>query len=84
LKRLREEGRHTVDENAIFRAIETMRSIADEATSASKIARRQRERRLRVIQGGRADAAPVSGAPKAERQTAEQPWERMLPVEEWS
>ena len=72
-------GRHTVDEDAIFRAIETMRSIADEATSASKIARRQRERRLRVIQGGRADAAPVSGAPKAERQTAEQPWERCYP-----
>lgn len=88
LKRLREEGRQTVDENAIFRAIETMRSIADEATSASKIARRQRERRLRVIQGGRIDppptAAPMTGPPKAERQTTGQPWERMLPVEEWS
>jgi putative transposase len=88
LKRLREEGRHTVDENAIFRAIETMRSIADEATSASKIARRQRERRLRVIQGGRTDppqpVPPMSGAPKAERRTTGQPWERMLPVEEWS
>lgn len=88
LKRLREEGRPTVDENAIFRAIETMRSIADEATSARKIARRQRERRLRVIQGGRVDppptAAPMTGPPKAERQTTGQPWERMLPVEEWS
>jgi putative transposase len=88
LKRLREEGRQTVDENTIFRAIETMRSIADEATNASKIARRHRERRLRVIQGGRTDppptASPANGAPNAPRETAGQPWERMLPVEEWS
>lgn len=88
LKRLREDGRQTVDENTIFRAIETMRSIADEATRASKTARRQRERRLRVIQGGRVDPlpapAPVNGLPAAPREVTEQPWERMLPVEEWS
>lgn len=59
LKRLRDEGRQTVDENDIFRAIETMRSITDKATNASKTARRQRERRLRVIQGGR--ARPAAG-----------------------
>jgi putative transposase len=86
LKRLREEGRQTVDENTIFRAIETMRSIADEATNASKIARRQRERRLRVIQGGRTDAPTTTppATPSAPRETTGQPWEHMLPVEEWS
>jgi putative transposase len=88
LKRLRDEGRQTVDENAIFRAVETMRSIADEATKASKTARRQRERRLRVIQGGRVDPPPASPPPTpppgAQRETNGQPWERMLPVEEWS
>lgn len=89
LKRLRDEGRQTVDENAIFRAIETMRSIADEATNASKTARRQRERRLRVIQGGRIDTTPpatppTSAPPRPPRENNGQPWERMLPVEEWS
>lgn len=88
LKRLREEGRQSVDENTIFRAIETMRSIADQATNASKTARRQRERRLRVIQGGRVDPPPASPAPSvgltATPETTQQPWERMLPVEEWS
>ena len=88
LKRLRDEGRQSVDENTIFRAIETMRSIADEAANASKTARRQRERRLRVIQGGRVDPSPASpapsGGPTATPETAQQPWERMLPVEEWS
>jgi putative transposase len=65
-----------------------MRSIADEATNSSKIARRQRERRLRVIQGGRVD--PALAAPSTNnllatpREPNGQPWERMLPVEEWS
>ncbi len=45
LKRLREEGRAAVDEAAIFEAIEAMRGIADRASAASKLARRQRERR---------------------------------------
>ena len=88
LKRLRDEGRQTVDENAVFRAIEIMRSIADEATNASKTARRQRARRLRVIQGGRVDpppaTPPTNAPPRAPRESNGQPWERMLPVEEWS
>jgi putative transposase len=88
LKRLREEGRLHVDEAAIFRAIETMRRIADEAIVVSKTARRQRERRLRVIQGGRVDTIPVN-TPVPDTTTQDehstlQPWERMLPVEEWS
>jgi putative transposase len=90
LKRLRDEGRATVDESAIFRTIEAMRTIADEAVVASKAARRQRERRLRLIQGGRAHAL-VTGAQEvttvvddASGQRTLQPWERMLPFEEWS
>jgi putative transposase len=91
LKRLREEGCANVDESAIFRTIEAMRAITDGAVVASKTARRQRERRLRLIPGGRIDA--VSGVPFAseaivvegeEAQCTVQPWERMLPVEEWS
>jgi putative transposase len=68
-----------------------MRSITDEAVVASKTARRQRERRLRLIQGGRIDALPGVPSPVVEAveddeddQNTVQPWERMLPVEEWS
>ena len=76
---------------AIFRAIECMRTIADEAVIASKSARRQRERRLRLIQGGRSDTAQAADRSAAEAsivddnedQDTRQPWERMLPVEEW-
>jgi len=91
LKRLREEGRTSVDEGAIFRTIETMRAITDEAVAASKAARRSRERRLRLIQGGRVE--PIPGIPEAEATTVPeeddaqskvQPWERMLPFEEWT
>jgi putative transposase len=91
LKRLREEGSRHVDEAAIFRTIEAIRKIVDEAKSATKTARRQRERRLQVIQGGRIDPlpgeatqpqAPVA-ADEADQSTV-QPWERMFPVEKWS
>ncbi|MDB6160011.1 MAG: integrase, partial [Gammaproteobacteria bacterium] len=69
LKRLRDEGRALVDEAAIFRTVEHMRKIAEEAIASSKTARRQRER-LRVIQEGRAaptvppvnHAVPISEA----------------------
>lgn len=88
LKRLRVEGRQTVDESAIFRTIATLRTLTDEAVSASKTARRQRERRLRVIQGGRIDGPPTPPlappTPQRPRENSSQPWERMLPVEEWS
>jgi putative transposase len=86
LKRLRDEGARHIDESAIFRTIETMRKITDEAVSATKTARRQRERRLRVIQGGRSDqAAAASPSPEVEdeEQDTRQPYERMLPVEDW-
>jgi putative transposase len=85
LKRLRDEGQLHVDESAIFRTIETMRKIADEAVVATKTARRQRERRLRVIQGGRTDPKPgrVDAPLIDEKEDTRQPYERMLPVEEW-
>jgi putative transposase len=47
LKRLREDGKAQVDEEAIFRTIETMRGIADQASAATKTARRQRARQTR-------------------------------------
>ncbi|MGC2030303.1 MAG: Mu transposase C-terminal domain-containing protein [Steroidobacteraceae bacterium] len=91
LKRLREDGQTQLDESAIFRTVDAMRTITDEAVVASKAARRRRERRLRLIQGGRSDPAPgVAAAADAtlddvnDEQSKLQPWERMLPVEEWT
>jgi putative transposase len=88
LKRLRQQGREQVDEAAIFRAIEQMRAITAEAVRTSKAARRQHERRLRLIQGGRDDGAPaptgLSTPSLEEPERTVQPWERMLPVEEWT
>jgi putative transposase len=90
LKRLREEGRSQYDENAIFRTIEAMRTIVDEAVNASKAARRQRERRLQVIRGGRIDPknersrADLTLVSDEEEADTRQPWENMLPVEEWT
>jgi putative transposase len=80
-------ARGTSRETAIFRALETMRKITDDAVLASKNARRQRERRLRVIQGARSDTASVNSAETTsvedEGEDTRQPYERMLPVEEW-
>jgi putative transposase len=77
LKRLREEGRAQIDEEAIFRAVETMRSIADNASAATKSARRQRERRPHPVD---APAEPGTGprTNEAERNPAPPP-ERMFP-----
>jgi putative transposase len=90
LKRLREEGRSHVDENAIFRTIETLRKIAEEAVRATKTIRRQQERRLRLIQGGRSDPTnpvPVNApgndveVQDTDSSTAHL---RILPFEEWT
>jgi len=92
LKRLRDEGRSLVDEAAIFRTVEQMRKIAEDAIASSKTARRQRER-LRVIQGGRAtptmpstvQAIPINDASRDDEEKEKLlPWQRMLPVEEWT
>jgi putative transposase len=86
LKRLREEGRAHVDEAAIFRAIGTMREITDAAVRASKTARRQRERRLRVIQGGQSTprAATPSLVVVEPTRAGPQPPIEIFPFEEWS
>jgi putative transposase len=87
VKRLSEQGHPNADEGAIFRTVETMRQIVDEAVSSSKAARRQRERRLHLIQGGLAESDPGRRdvvVEEEEQTSAEQPWERMLPFEEWS
>lgn len=90
LKRLREQGRMDADESTIFRTIEAMRAITDEAVASSKTARRRRERLFRLIQGGRVDSVPGVPAPTDaaaaeadDEQSKLQPWERMLPFEEW-
>jgi putative transposase len=84
LKRLRDEGLAQVDEAAIFLAVEAMRSITQAAGRESKAVRRQRERRLRLIQGGRSDIEPNTASPAEQNDPdTRQPWERMLPVEEW-
>jgi putative transposase len=87
LKRLREDGRALVDETAIFRTIEAMRTIANDAVLASKTARRQRERRKRIAPAGeRSDLLPVElDAVDTLEQISQdlQPHERMFPVEEW-
>jgi putative transposase len=86
-RKLREEGRAHVDENAIFQAVEAMRRIADEAVQMTKAVRRQQERRARLIRGGLTDdTAPLPAgdpSPQAADGIELQPWENMLPVEEW-
>jgi putative transposase len=86
LKRLREERHPHIDEAAIFRTIDAMREIVDQATMTSKTVRRQRERRFRLIPGGRVDppAAPECEPPVMKEGAVRQPHEDMLPVEEWT
>jgi putative transposase len=88
LKRLQEEGRSHVDERAIFRTIETMRKIADDAVLATKTVRRQQERRLRLIQGGRGEPPVAADSEHAAIETEEEDRysrsTRLLPFEEWT
>lgn len=86
LKRLRDQGHAQFDEHAIFRTIEDMREIVDMAVVASKSARRQRERRLRIIQGGLAEPLPQPSETLSvnSQEFDRPPYEDMLPVEEWT
>jgi putative transposase len=90
LKRLREEGRSHVDENAIFRTIEMLRKIVDEAVRSTKTIRRQQERRLHLIQGGRSDPTnpvPVSALGRdvdVQDDDSSTAHLRILPFEEWT
>lgn len=60
LKRLRDEGRSEIDEEAIFAAIEAMRGIAARAVVETKTIRRQRERRLRAAEAAAQRPEPVA------------------------
>lgn len=60
VERLREEGRAQVDEEALFRMVEQMRTIADTAASTTRKARRDAERRSRTR---RAPAAEPAASP---------------------
>ncbi|ABM41451.1 DDE-type integrase/transposase/recombinase [Pseudomonas sp. S5(2021)] len=86
LKRLREQGHAHVDEAAIFRAVQAMREIADQAAHTSKTARRQKERR-RMVQQKQAVVAPAASAPVETNDlpaNGQQPHEQMFPFEEWN
>lgn len=89
LRRLRAEGRSHVDEVAIFRTIECMRAITEAAVNSSKSARRQHERRLRLIPGGLSTAVPVEPVCEPSSNAVHDVVSvfdptQMLPVEEWS
>jgi putative transposase len=48
LARLREQGREEIDETAIFKAVEQMRTIVDTATKETRAARRNKSRRAHL------------------------------------
>ncbi|KND57440.1 TniA putative transposase [Candidatus Burkholderia verschuerenii] len=85
LKRLREDGRAQVDEDAIFAAIDRMRGIVDRAIVETKTLRRQRERRLQAARV--APVEPAVAKPDKPHPTAFEPLpenERLFTnVEEW-
>lgn len=85
LKRLRDEGRTEVDEDAIFGAIERMRGIAAQAIAETKTMRRQRERRLQAAKA--VDLKPAAEKPAKPNPSAFEPLpenERLFTnVEEW-
>ena len=64
LERLRQEGRTQVDEEALFRMVEQMRTLTDTAQSATRKARRDAERRSRT--GGTPPAKPATAVPPAD------------------
>jgi putative transposase len=87
MKRLRDEGWRDVNEESIFRTVEAMRTITEQAVLASKAARRQMERRLRTV-GPRAEPAVATTTMEPEEPLAvpedrPKPYENMLPVEDW-
>jgi putative transposase len=85
MKRLREGGRAEIDEEAIFTAIDAMRGITERASVESKVARRQRERRLRLA-GVVAERHPVAAPPEPVPQIEPLPADQRLfkNVEEWT
>lgn len=82
LKRLRDDGKAQVDEEAIFRTIETMRGIADEASATTKTARRQRARRPHDEGMSTAPASGVGSVAKLKPLPADR--RVFANVEEWT
>jgi putative transposase len=82
LKRLREDGKAQVDEEAIFRTIETMRGITDQASAATKTARRQRARQPRNEATSAMRASDVGSVAKLKPLPADR--RVFANVEEWT
>jgi putative transposase len=83
-KRLRDEGYAHVDEGAIFRTINAMREITQGAKSATKSARRDRERRRRAESA--LVPAPIEKSAKGVSRSTEPPTApltEIFPVEDW-
>jgi putative transposase len=78
-KRLREEGRAQIDEGAIFKSIEQMRAITDDAVRRTRTARRNRVRRshLRTAPG---DIPVLTIDSNVDRADAAKPFDD---IEEW-
>lgn len=75
LRRLREEGRRTIDEHAIFSAIREQRDILDTARHASRQARRSVVRRevAHGYSGREGSSEPPKGAPTVGNEEAHVP-----------
>lgn len=74
LERLRSEGRAQVDEVALFRMVEQMRTITATARSSTRKARRDAERRDKAGAATRSRAAPNVPVPPEDRPaTAQEP-----------
>jgi putative transposase len=85
LKRLRDEGRAEINEDAIFTAIDAMRGIAERASADTKTTRRQRERR-RCLDAVATERRPVASAVEPARTIGPLPADQRLfkNVEEWT
>jgi putative transposase len=85
LKRLRDEGRAEINEDAIFTAIDAMRGIAERASADTKTTRRQRERR-RCLDAVATERRPVASAAEPARTIGPLPADQRLfkNVEEWT
>lgn len=83
LKRLRDEGMAHVDEHAIFRTVDAMRHITDEAVAKSKVLRRQRERRQHLDRRPDVDGADNAAFSVREIESIER-LDPIFPIEEWN
>lgn len=82
--KVREEGRQAVDEQAVFRAIDMMRRISEQAVALKKSARRASARREHLDRGTRALPPAAQAAPPTIRARDESSGEdSSFEVEEW-